>query len=572
MAQGCRLGALLALLATLGGCKSLTSVTESSAPILGSALGLGSTSSSLSLSDPGSEAAKAYRAAARTGDDLARLDALLQAAHLSIEAASASTEETDARKIYNAACAEAAVIAHRLAGQRLASTSSNSGPFPLQGDNFERVSIVDADHRGFLRQEDILAADQVSVKRLEEEVKQDGIGGTLVAYSSKASALYSNDPNIPSEGRAIALTAVIHFPRSGEARLEIHDPGEEDDLRLSGRRRKLAANFSTPIGVIGAKTAKGNLGLKALVKPTKNEEIRGLSFLEPFERDQVPVVFVHGLMSLPRVWVDVYLELMKDERIRENCQFWYYRYPTGYGIGRNSREFRTAFGEAMKRHDPGRASRALNQAVLVGHSMGGLLSSISIRSSGNRVWNQVATRSPEQLGLDEEDVEKLRSVAFFEPLPQVSRAVFVATPHRGSEIASGLGGKIGISLIQIPGSMLGMAEAITPLQLAGLSSLGLEVLSRETTSIDHLKPDSWELQTLLELPISPRVRTHSIIGMKKEEPLEESSDGVVPYWSSHIDGVDSELIVKSDHGVPENEEAIAEIRRLLHLHLDGIGR
>jgi hypothetical protein len=40
---------------------------------------------------------------------------------------------------------------------------------------------------------------------------------------------------------------------------------------------------------------------------------------------------------------------------------------------------------------------------------------------------------------------------------------------------------------------------------------------------------------------------------------------VVPYWSSHLDGAQSELIVRSGHGVFSNRDAVLETIRILHL-------
>ena len=74
-----------------------------------------------------------------------------------------------------------------------------------------------------------------------------------------------------------------------------------------------------------------------------------------------------------------------------------------------------------------------------------------------------------------------------------------------------------------------------------------------------------------DLPISPRVHYHSIIGNYTPD-LEVllSSDGVVPYASSHLAGADSELVVPSWHSVQETPQAIIEIRRVLHEHLTGL--
>ena len=48
---------------------------------------------------------------------------------------------------------------------------------------------------------------------------------------------------------------------------------------------------------------------------------------------------------------------------------------------------------------------------------------------------------------------------------------------------------------------------------------------------------------------------------------EKSSDGAVTYASSHLPGASSELIVPSNHRTYDNPEALAEVKRILKLHL-----
>ncbi|MBQ8173483.1 MAG: hypothetical protein IJ034_06055, partial [Mailhella sp.] len=73
-----------------------------------------------------------------------------------------------------------------------------------------------------------------------------------------------------------------------------------------------------------------------------------------------------------------------------------------------------------------------------------------------------------------------------------------------------------------------------------------------------------------KLPISPAVPYHSIIGNDTpEKPLAESSDSIVPYSSSHLGGAVSEKVIASGHSVQESPEAILEIRRIMHQHLEG---
>ena len=59
---------------------------------------------------------------------------------------------------------------------------------------------------------------------------------------------------------------------------------------------------------------------------------------------------------------------------------------------------------------------------------------------------------------------------------------------------------------------------------------------------------------------------HSIIPVKGDGPIETGNDGVVTYESAHIDGVKSELVVRWEHSVQGQPEAILEVRRILLLN------
>jgi hypothetical protein len=51
-----------------------------------------------------------------------------------------------------------------------------------------------------------------------------------------------------------------------------------------------------------------------------------------------------------------------------------------------------------------------------------------------------------------------------------------------------------------------------------------------------------------------------------DRPIENGDDGVVKYLSAHIDGVQSELVVRSSHPTEGRPETIEEVRRILRLH------
>ena len=65
------------------------------------------------------------------------------------------------------------------------------------------------------------------------------------------------------------------------------------------------------------------------------------------------------------------------------------------------------------------------------------------------------------------------------------------------------------------------------------------------------------------IPMTQAVRYNTIIGDRGRGDSPNSSDGVVPYWSSHMNGAQSEHIVPSGHGAHQDPQAIAEVLRIL---------
>jgi hypothetical protein len=83
------------------------------------------------------------------------------------------------------------------------------------------------------------------------------------------------------------------------------------------------------------------------------------------------------------------------------------------------------------------------------------------------------------------------------------------------------------------------------------------------SAVRTLSPKDSALIALSELPIE--VPYHSVIGQRYPGPKERGSDGVVPYWSSHLNGAESELIVRSGHEVFTEPEAVFYTRCCLRV-------
>jgi hypothetical protein len=76
---------------------------------------------------------------------------------------------------------------------------------------------------------------------------------------------------------------------------------------------------------------------------------------------------------------------------------------------------------------------------------------------------------------------------------------------------------------------------------------------------------AWAFRNDLATP--ERLYHHSIIGDRGRGDSPNSSDGVVPYRSAHLDSAQSEKIIPYGHGGYQSPESIAELLRILRLHL-----
>jgi pimeloyl-ACP methyl ester carboxylesterase len=268
-----------------------------------------------------------------------------------------------------------------------------------------------------------------------------------------------------------------------------------------------------------------------------------LTFFQPFDPAKTPVVLVHGLMSTARMWVPVLKGLLADRDIRESYQFWFFSYPTGQPIPFTALQLRDALTDTSNHH------HLRKQMVLIGHSMGGIL----VRAQVSRITPAEAEEAVPGIAKLPADSLTRRAV-IFEPRSDVSRLIFIATPHRGSRVAVGGIGALGIHMIEPPDRVASELERFADVLVPG----------EETwlpTSIHGLSPNSKFLQVIDRRP--PAVPSHSIIGIRRSRTALGSSDGVVPYSSSHLDFAVSEVLIPAGHGGFSHPDAIKEIVRIL---------
>lgn len=417
-------------------------------------------------------------------------------------------------------------------------------------------------------------------RQLNRLVRREGVGAPLVALWNHTPERKAQEPLLPESGFMVPVTATIDFRDLGngrrEARLRVHDSRAEETITLAGRRQPLAADFSAVSELILqiAESPKGLAmpGLGALRHSEKYLDKVGILSLEPPSPDRIPAIFVHGLMSRPLTWHNAFNELGADPVIAKNYQIYFFRYPSGVPVLYSSARFRGQLALLEKELHRIGNHRAEHNMVLIGHSMGGLVSKMQLTSTGDSLWVNIFGAKPSDLGLSRKEYEDFKQYLEFSPNPNVNRVIFVCTPHRGSKLAQGIVGTIGRKLVSLPGRILGTTFDILQGDFAS-TPLAQRLMEKGVpSSIENLSPEGNFVKQSMKLPLKPGLHVHSIIGNKDGLPLTDPkcSDGVVPYTSAHIEGAESELVVHSDHGAHETEAGIAEMRRILLLHLKNL--
>ncbi len=284
----------------------------------------------------------------------------------------------------------------------------------------------------------------------------------------------------------------------------------------------------------------------------------------PYERGLIPVVFVHGTGSSFVRWKELYNELDNDPRIHDHYQFWFFSYETGNPIIYSASLLRDALTNAVAKLDPEGRDPALGRMVVIGHSQGGLLTKAMVVDSGDVFWRNVSKRSIDEVNISAETRELLRHTMFFEPLPFVQVVVFVATPHHGSYVA---GNWLAHQVARLIGAPRDVTRVLGEFATLNKDALAVEGLRGAPTAVDNMTPGNRFVQALSQRPIAPGVEAHSIIAVDADGPPQGKNDGVVEYDSAHIDGVESEIVVRSPHSCQSNPATIEEVRRILLEHV-----
>ena len=441
--------------------------------------------------------------------------------------------------------------------------------------------------------ENLLSSYNLNFSGLRSINRRDGFGSEFVAILPKIEKEeedqyimdpvhhdYKNgvNPNIHT-ARYLAVTIAAE-PESTETieqiingpnfNLKIYDPFNVDQLNVADKTYPLAANFSAPYGLWLAENNLGAAAYLSLIDRDKHLTMPHLYMLEPYNPNKKVIVLVHGLASSPEAWIRLTNDIMGDPVLRDHYQVWQTFYSTNMPILESRFQINTIINQAFSTLNPN--DSANKDAVLIGHSMGGIVARLLVSD---------ADLSKPALALyNSRQVNKFKDNQFFtqrfvmQPIMNFDRAIFLSAPHRGTAFADRWFTKLARRIIKLPGAFVGaLADAVVDQDTNFknfINEIGKGVIQNGPSDLSHNSKF-----TELTEDVMPRkgIVFHSIMGnITDSTDPDVITDGIVPYRSAHLDGAASEQIFKGGHSIQETPEAVLELRRILLQHLVELGR
>jgi pimeloyl-ACP methyl ester carboxylesterase len=422
---------------------------------------------------------------------------------------------------------------------------------------------------------DFVPVSEYEIYGLRNRYRQPGLGVSLAAQTVPVGARTPADQLIEEKVR-VPATALLRLddPRQQIAtsmlngQLELYAATDREEVEIDGAEVPLEIDRTATVAITLSETQFWNQELGSFLgQATGLRKTTRLVASEPYRPGRIPVVFVHGTNSSNGRWADMVNDLDSDPRIRQRYQFWFFTYDSGNPIAYSAMLLRRALGNAVATFDPHDRDPCLRQMVVIGHSQGGLLTKMTVIDSGPAFWNNMSEMPFDSVRLSDQSRKLLEEALFVKPQPAVTRVVFIATPHRGSYLASfDLVRRLAAKLISMPREVVAVSTDLIAVRDPTKRLVSLE---RFPTSIDNMSPGNPFIETLSKIPIAPGVAAHSIIPVQGAGPLEDGVDGVVAYSSAHIDGVESERVVRpSSHSTQSNPQTVDEVHRILLLQAD----
>lgn len=366
-----------------------------------------------------------------------------------------------------------------------------------------------------------------------------------------------------------SAASVDEILNSPEFEMTAYDPYKYETAEIAGKTYPLAANFSAPYGLWLAQNNLGKSAYLSLIDRDERLTMPHLYMLEPYNPNKKVIVLIHGLASSPEAWIRLTNDVMGDPVLREHYQVWQVFYSTNMPILESRFQIYAVIQQAFSQVD--NKASAKKDAVLIGHSMGGIIARLLVSDAD--LTSAAIKLLPDWRAKQFKNDPLFKSRLDIQPIPNFSRAIFLAAPHRGTEFADRWFTLAARKVIKLPGAFLG---ALTDVLQSSDPDLQAFIKDIDNGLIQNgpsdLSKNSKFTQLTKNIVPYKGMKFHSIMGnMTNSNDINVITDDVVPYTSAHLDGALSEKIIKGGHSIQETPEAVLELRRILRLHLTELG-
>ena len=428
----------------------------------------------------------------------------------------------------------------------------------------------------------LLFSEDYRVEGLSNQFRTYGLGVPMIGErasdpSPAAHAWYPRNLEFPVTAFFQFPEAIADLEQQHAGRLDLYNPNNIGSVSVPGGRMPLESDLTTPLAYALAHAGFSEDAYDGLLNPNRLQPKTGIYMFEPYQPGKIPVLLIHGIWSSPLTWAPLINDLQADPVIRERYQFWAYLYPSADPYLVTAADLRGRLKMLKAELDPHGQDPTLDDLVVVGHSMGGLVARLLTASSGHSFWRLINKQTPlAELSMRAQTKSELQQTFYFEQQTYVRRVIFLATPHHGSSLSPSWPARFINRFIRLPNTVADTLRDVVQSDPTAWPTLAKGDLP---TSIDFLAPGSPGLELLANQPRPDGVHYHSVVGVLPHpsylvETLspggrsKEGTDGVVQYTSAHLPESESELIVPADHfNVHHHPRAVLEVRRLLYEHL-----
>lgn len=429
------------------------------------------------------------------------------------------------------------------------------------------------DETGLAFEEFVLASEFQAIKSHHQEVAHSGLGVSLVAIRPNTGK--GQDNYYPPEGIFRSVTVSLKqlkFTKELQIQLTLqgHLMQEAAELKFASGSYPLLYEAASSYLWLMQQAKLADLELPGLFNAELAENKLGIYSVTPLQTNKQPLLMIHGLNSSPLIWYELTMAVLQDEELKQRYQIWHAFYPSGPPPFYNSMRLRKKLDELQAMLKARGGSNQLDEIVVVGHSMGGVISKTMVQTTDYLLWDLSFTERPEQLGYAKQELDNIKDIFIFDARPYIDKVVFIDTPHGGSETSESVVAKVASWFINLPKNFtLLMSNFILKLGADKITLPMREYLNDGggPHSVQVLSPRHPLLQGLNKLeyqrPVYSIVGSDGPLSCQDEKSCSQISDGVVPFFSAHQSKAVQEIIVPSNHNSYQSPPALEFLLQVL---------